>query len=154
MTYQIVSERKLRNSSSIKGPDDVFYLLRKYAYSKQEQFILVTLDASHRPIRIILLGIGTINRAIVHPREVFHYALKDLAMAVLICHNHPSGLLSPSYEDLNITKRLIEAGEIMGIPIIDHLIINKKTYFSFKKENIIESDNKYNENTDKEIRSK
>jgi DNA repair protein RadC len=143
MTYQIVSERKVRNASQIKNPDDIFNLLKRYAASKQEQIILITLNASHVPIRIILLSIGTVNRALVHMRDIFYYAIKDMAVAIMLCHNHPSGTLVPSREDIDITKSAVDTGNIMGIPVIEHLIINKKDYFSFKREGIINSDNKY-----------
>jgi DNA repair protein RadC len=143
MTYQIISERKVRNASQIKNPDDIFNLLKRYAASKQEQIILITLNASHIPIRIILLSIGTVNHALVHVRDIFYYAIKDMAVAIMLCHNHPSGKIIPSRDDLDLTKSVVDTGNIMRIPVIDHLIINKKNYFSFKCEGIINSNHKY-----------
>jgi DNA repair protein RadC len=143
MTYQIISERTLRNPCTIESPEDSFQLLKRYANSKQEQFIIITLDNDHTPLRIIILSIGTVNRTLTHCREIFYHAIKDLSTAIILCHNHPAGSLIPSKEDFEFTAKAIEASKIIGISILDHLIINKKKYFSFLEEDIITKDHDY-----------
>ncbi len=111
---------------------DVFPLLRHYADRKQEQFICVSLNGAHEVIAIRVVSIGILNKTIVHPREVYADPLSDRAAAIIICHNHPSGQLEPSEEDRSITRRLYEAGELLGITLLDHLIISPRGgYFSF-----------------------
>ncbi|AEF85471.1 DNA repair protein RadC [Treponema primitia ZAS-2] len=133
MLYEIVSERKVTYTTIIKNPDDMYKLVKRYAQAKKEQFIVVTLNTAHEPLSVRIVSTGTINRAIIHPREVFYPATQDLASAVILCHNHPSGSLKPSCGDKVMTNRLIAAGQIMGIHILDHLIIGKSGYFSFRE---------------------
>lgn len=135
MKYQIVSERTSSYSSKISSPSDVYPLLTKYHRKKQEHFLVLTLDGSHNVIRINIATIGILNRAIVHPREIFITAIKDNSASIIIAHNHPSGNLEPSREDREITKRLCKAGEILGIEVLDHVIISKKGYYSFLEDN-------------------
>lgn len=134
MTYQIVSERKLRKIFKIKHSDNVFNLIKPYAKAKQEQFILVTLNGAHNVISISIISIGIVNKTIVHQREVFCKAITDRASAIIICHNHPSGALIPSEEDKQITIDIFKAGEIIGIPLIDHIIFSKEGYISLKQK--------------------
>jgi DNA repair protein RadC len=136
MTYQIISERKIRNPGKIKTPEDVYSIVKRYTEAKQEHFIVVTLNAVHEPISVCITGIGTVSKTIVHPREVFIKAILDRATAIIICHNHPSGSIMPSSEDIEITTRLFEAGKIMGIRVIDHLIISKTGYCSMLREGV------------------
>ncbi|GHV82112.1 hypothetical protein AGMMS49991_06700 [Spirochaetia bacterium] len=132
MLYEIVSERKVTYNAKIKTPEDVYDLLKRYANAKKEQFIVVTVNGNHEPLSIRLVSTGLINKTIVHPREVFYPAVQDLATAVILCHNHPSDDLEPSAKDKGITKVLIAAGTIMGIHVLDHLIIGKSGYYSFR----------------------
>jgi DNA repair protein RadC len=83
------------------------------------------------------ISIGTLNSSLVHPREVFEPALSFHAASIIIAHNHPSGELEPSSEDREITKRLIQAGKIIGIDIIDHIILTKNSYLSFQQKNLL-----------------
>ncbi len=83
------------------------------------------------------ISVGTLNASLVHPREVFKKAIKDNVAQIIIAHNHPSGDSKPSEEDISTTKRLIEAGKLVGISIIDHLIITSSGYFSFKENGIV-----------------
>ncbi|HNY17895.1 MAG TPA: DNA repair protein RadC [Treponemataceae bacterium] len=111
---------------------DVFPLVQHYADRKQEQFISVSLNGAHEVLAIRVVSVGILNKTIVHPREVFGDPLSDRAAAVIVCHNHPSGQLEPSEEDRNITRRLYEAGELLGITLLDHLILSPRGgYFSF-----------------------
>ena len=135
MKYQIVSERTSKYSYKISSPSDVYPVLKKYHRKKQEHFLVLTLDGSHKVIRANIATIGIVNRAIIHPREVFLPAIKDNACSVVIAHNHPSGNLEPSREDREITERLCQAGQILGIEVLDHVIISKDGYYSFLEEN-------------------
>jgi DNA repair protein RadC len=134
VTYEIISERKIRNPKMIGNPEDIYALVKRYAGKRQEHFIVITLDGSHRPISVSIAFMGLVNRTIVHPREVFVRAIRDMAAAVIVCHNHPSGQLAPSEEDIAVTRNLSEAGEVVGIRLLDHLIFTKKGCFSFRKE--------------------
>ena len=134
MTYQFVSERRLKREVIIKSPVEVYTLVKRYAAEKKEHFILLTLNGSHSVISVSIVSIGLVNKTIVHPREVYYRAISDMASAIIVCHNHPSGSLIPSEEDRLITKRLYEAGELIGIPLLDHVIFTKTGYSSMKKQ--------------------
>jgi DNA repair protein RadC len=143
LTYEIVSTRKVKDAQKIQNPEGILALLQKYRNKKQEYFIVVTLDVSRKPVRVCIVSIGTIDKTVVHPREIFCHAVKDLAKAVIICHNHPSGNAVPSPEDKEITGRICGAGEILGIPVLDHIIICKDDYYSFRKSGFIDENGKY-----------
>lgn len=99
---------------------------------KQEQFICVSLNGAHEILAIRVVSVGTLTHTLVHPREVFADSLADRAAAVILAHNHPSGALAPSAEDLNLTKRLCEAGRLLGIEVLDHIILSPNgEYMSF-----------------------
>jgi DNA repair protein RadC len=134
MTYQIISERKFKGDSKIVNPVEAYRLVKRYAFSKQEQFILLTLNGAHNVISVSIISIGTVNRALVHPREIFAKAVTDRASAIIICRNHPSGSLLPSGEDKQVTQEIFKAGEVLGIPLLDHIIFTKKGFTSLKKE--------------------
>jgi DNA repair protein RadC len=138
MIYQMVSERHAP-SYRIASPRDVFGALARYANARCERFIVLTLDAAHQLIASRIVSIGLVNRTVVHPREVFFTAIKDNAVAIIVAHNHPSGKLDPSPEDLEITRRLREAGETLGISLLDHVIFHKKSgFFSFVEHGLLE----------------
>jgi DNA repair protein RadC len=137
MIYEIVSERKSKATVIAKHPEEIYQAVKRYAKSAQEQFIVVTLNTAHEIISVSIVSVGTINKTIVHARDVFHHAITDMAAAIVVCHNHPSGVLLPSVEDKTITQKLFAAGEIIGIPLIDHIIFNKKSFFSFKAEKLL-----------------
>jgi len=102
---------------------------------KKEYFLALTLDSGSRPIVARVIHIGTLNQSLVHPREVFRDAITDGAAAVIVAHNHPSGNTSPSQNDDRVTRRLREAGELLGIELLDHLIITPDDgYYSYSEE--------------------
>jgi len=103
----------------------------------REHFMVIYLNARNEMIFKKPMFIGTLNANLVHPREIFNEALKQNAASVILVHNHPSGDCEPSEDDLTITKRLIEAGKIMGIDVLDHIIITKTKIFSFKENRLI-----------------
>jgi DNA repair protein RadC len=122
----------------VTSPQDIAnYLMEDMRYLKKEYFKIIILDTKNKVLDVCTISIGSLNSSIVHPREVFHEAVKKSAASILLVHNHPSGETQPSREDISITKRLIEAGELMGIKVLDHIIIGDGVYLSFKEENII-----------------
>ena len=131
--FYVESEKPL-----IKTPRDLLPLLKDYAEKKQEHFLTVTLDGSRRVINVHLNFIGTLNYAPLHPREVFAAACTDRAASIIVAHNHPSGTLTPSDKDKIATKQLREAGFMMGIELLDHIIFTKGGgFFSFAGNGIL-----------------
>lgn len=106
------------------------YLLPQYGAATVEQFGIVMLDTRHRVIRIRIVSVGSLDSTVVHPREVFREAASASAAAIVLFHNHPSGDPTPSPDDLALTTRMVNAGSIMGIDVIDHLILADQRYFS------------------------
>lgn len=106
------------------------YLLPQYGAGAVEQFGIVMLDTKHRVIRIKIVSSGSLDSTVVHPREVFREATSAAAAAIVLFHNHPSGDPSPSTDDLVLTTRMVNAGDIMGIDVVDHLILADQKYFS------------------------
>lgn len=124
--------------TKIASPSDIVELLsEEMSYLKQEYFKVVLMDTKNKVIKIENISIGTLNASLVHPREVFVKAVKQHASSMVLVHNHPSGDPEPSSEDKSLTKRLISAGEILGIPVLDHVIIAKEGYVSFKECGLI-----------------
>jgi DNA repair protein RadC len=114
----------------IRTPSDVYPLIRHYASRMQEHLLAISLNGAQEVLSINVCSIGLVNRTIVHPREVFSEALAQRASAIIVAHNHPSGVLEPSMEDREVTRRLKKAGDILGIPIIDHLIFSEDGFIS------------------------
>lgn len=127
-----------QNKNYIKSPDDVKNMvMEEMRYFDREHFRAIYLDRKGGLITMEDISIGGLHSSIVHPREVFKIAVKNSAASIILVHNHPSGDPSPSNEDIEITKRLIEAGDLMGIPILDHIIIGDNIYTSLKAKNLI-----------------
>lgn len=122
----------------IKNPWDIYkYYLESLRYEYKEIFKVVLLNTKNEIITDIDISIGTLNSSLVHPREVFREAIRRSSNKMILLHNHPSGNAQPSKEDKNVTKRLKECGELIGIEIIDHIIIGDGIYFSFKENLMI-----------------
>jgi len=122
----------------IKDPQSVIKAIRASIKDKaKEHFKLILLNTRNKIIGISTVSIGTLNTSIVHPREVFKEAIIHNAMSVVLAHNHPSGDPDPSEDDLTITRRLVEAGKILGVEVIDHIIISKNGFFSFKDKGLM-----------------
>ena len=112
-------------------------ILIDYCLKKEEYFILLILNNKGRVKKKIEISKGTINQCLVHPREVFHYAIKYQATSIIVAHNHPGGDPKPSYEDDSITRRLKEVSTITGINLLDHVIVGKEGYYSYSDESHI-----------------
>jgi DNA repair protein RadC len=121
----------------ISFPPDVLPLIRHYADRRQEHFICVSLNGANEVIATRVVSVGLVNKTQVHPREVFADPLTDRALAVIVAHNHPSGSLESSKEDIDITVQLKSAGEILGIRLLDHIIFNPKGYYSFLEKGLL-----------------
>ncbi len=118
----------------INSPDDVYRRLYPYMReNKRESFIEFCLDTKNQLIRETTISIGSLNANIVHPREVFRTALIESAAHIIVAHNHPTRDPTPSSEDIEITKKLVESGKIMGIDVLDHVIIGDGRHFSMKE---------------------
>ncbi|MBO4629713.1 MAG: DNA repair protein RadC [Treponema sp.] len=134
---ELGKRRTCHLGAHIKSPSDVIPFVNHYAMNGKEHFLAVTLNGGHNIIQIHVVSIGTTNSAFAHPREVFYEAIKENATAVIVCHNHPSGTVEPSEEDIYCTKKLVEASEIIGIPLLDHIIIDCSSYFSFMESGLL-----------------
>lgn len=118
-------------------PDDVWQELKDLRELKKEHFVVFYLDSRNQEIKREVISIGSLNVNFVHPREVFEPAVRNVAAQIILAHNHPAGNPEPSDDDFKITKRLVEAGKILGIEVIDHIIVTKSGFLSFKERNLI-----------------
>ena len=135
-----MTRTKLLLHEPVTSPRSYAPFLAKYGNKRVEHFIVTTLNGAHIPVHTYVVTIGLVNRTVVHPREVFWYAIKDMATAIVVAHNHPSGQLQPSPEDIDITHRLSEAGKIIGIQLLDHIILGKQNeYYSMVEHGLIET---------------
>lgn len=125
------------NLPLINSAKDAVAQLQELRTAKKEHFVVLYLNARNQLIYKEAISMGTLNANLVHPREVFEPAIKNLAAQIIIAHNHPSGDSESSIDDEAITKRLIESGKILGIEVIDHIVIAKDGFFSFKDKNLI-----------------
>ncbi len=127
-----------RQKLIIKTPEDVVTLLmEEMRHYKKEIFKIVLLNTKSQVIKYFDISVGSLNSSIVHPREVFSEAVKVSCSAVIFAHNHPSGDPEPSREDIETTKRLVDAGNILGIKVFDHIIIGDNSYISLKEKGIM-----------------
>jgi DNA repair protein RadC len=125
------ARRRIRpHGTKIAFPPDVYPLIRHIADRRQEHFLGISLNGANEVIAIRTVSVGLVNRALVHPREVYADPITDRAAAVIVAHNHPSGNLAPSPDDLAVTRQLQAAGQTLGIQLLDHLIFNQTTYYS------------------------
>ncbi len=129
--------RSMHLKVRVQGPSDILPFVRNYAMSNKEHFLAITLNGSHEIIQIHVVSVGTLTRTLIHPREIFMEAIKESASAMIICHNHPSGNCEPSDEDIAATEALLEASNILGISILDHIIIDCENYYSFKENSLL-----------------
>jgi DNA repair protein RadC len=122
----------------VTSPGDIVELIKsKIINYSREQFLVVSFDTRNRILGTDSISTGTLTASLVHPRETFESAIRKHAASIIISHNHPSGDTEPSEEDMKITKRLSEAGKVMGIEVLDHIIVTKNGYFSFKEKGMI-----------------
>ena len=135
--FELARRYLIKDAVKVTGAQDVMPLLADIADKKQEHFVCISLNGAHELIEKRIVTIGLVDRSPVHPREVYADVISDRAAAVIFAHNHPSGDLKPSNSDLKIHEQLTEAGKILGIRILDHLIVSKKGYYSFQEAGLI-----------------
>jgi len=123
---------------AIACPRHVQEYARTYAAAQKEHFLAVHLNTRHVPTSLEVVSIGTLSTSLVHPREVFRTAIAEGTASLILVHNHPSGDPSPSPDDIEITTRLIKVGELVGIEVLDHVILARERYFSFREEGFLE----------------
>jgi len=129
-----IARSKLPETVKITCPQDVADLLmEEMRHYREEQFVCLFLNTKNHVIGRQTLSIGSLNASIVHPREVFKAAIRRSSASILCAHNHPSGDPTPSAEDLQLTKRLAEAGQLLGIELLDHLVIGDSSFISLKE---------------------
>lgn len=143
MVIRELSKRLLREGSReysrVRGPEDAAaYLMPILRYEVKENFVVLLLNMQNKIIGHRVVSIGSLNASIVHPREVFKEAIKVSAASIIVAHNHPSGDPTPSREDVAVTKRLVKAGNVMDINVLDHIIIGDSKYLSMKEKGHME----------------
>jgi len=121
----------------ISTPKDAADEVTNIRKNKKENFVVLYLNARNQVIHKETISIGTLNASVVHPREVFQPAITKSAASIILAHNHPSGDTTPSDDDIELTKRIIKAGEIMGIEVLDHVIVSEKSHLSMKDKGLM-----------------
>lgn len=138
LSRRILSQSKWFSDQKVTSPQDIadifIPLLRD---DNKERFIVVCLNSSNKIIKHETISIGNLNSSVVHPREIFKVAIDNSSASIILIHNHPSGNPEPSNEDISITKKIVESGKILDIPVFDHLIIAGETYTSFVEKRLI-----------------
>lgn len=130
---EIYQKRKIEKSLKLDSPDKIYQYLKEKIGKQQKEFFVVLFFDTQNNLIVDDVSVGTLNASLVHPREVFNKAIRYNASHVVVSHNHPSGDHEPSKEDMETTKRLIEAGRIIGISLIDHIIVSKNGYTSLRR---------------------
>jgi len=137
LTSRLEGYQDSGKKETVKTPEDVVSLVRgRLKNKKKEYFLALLLDTRNQLIRAAEISIGSLDSSVVHPREVFKEAVAASAASVIFAHNHPSGDPAASEDDINLTKRLAQAGEIMGIDVLDHVIVGDQKFLSLKREGL------------------
>lgn len=139
VTVKLVKEKSaLYESNVVRSPEDGAKVFQQYLEgADREHFVVACLDTKNKIVNVTTAHIGSLNASVVHPREVFKTAILSNAASIIVCHNHPSGNVTPSSEDVQVTGRLIEAGKVIGIEVLDHIIIGDDDYLSLKEKGYI-----------------
>ena len=136
-SFEFARRRLLKESIFIQKAEDVLPIISYIADKKQEYFLCISLNGANEVIGNRVVTVGLLNTNQVHPREVFVDAISDRAASIIVAHNHPSGILEPSREDIIVTKRLKESGKLLGIELLDHVIFTSEGYYSLKDAGIM-----------------
>jgi DNA repair protein RadC len=133
-----IGSQKWEIGQPLRSSEDVFHHFREYlGKEKRELFYVVLLNNKNRKIREVKISEGSLTASLVHPREVYNPVIRESAAAVIFVHNHPSGDPAPSPEDIDLTKRLKEVGEVVGVRVLDHVVIGYDRYFSFSDRGML-----------------
>jgi DNA repair protein RadC len=137
LSNRIIKSKTDKLSELNYAKDVANIIIAKASTWNKEKLVVFLLNSRNKLINKKVVSVGTLNSNLIHPREIFSYAIENSAASIIISHNHPSGNLEPSSEDIIVTKELIKAGDIIGIPLLDHIIIANYNYYSMKDEGII-----------------
>ncbi|MGB5288093.1 MAG: DNA repair protein RadC [Ignavibacteriaceae bacterium] len=138
LSRRILSQSKWFSNRKITSPQDIADIFIPILRDEiKEKFIVVCLNSANKVIKYETISIGNLNSSVVHPREIFKVAIDNSSAGIILIHNHPSGNPEPSNEDLRITKKIVESGKILDIPVFDHLIIAGETYTSFVEKRLL-----------------
>ncbi len=138
LSRRIQMQSKWLSNKKITSPQDVADIFIPLIKDEaKEQFIVVCLNSANKIIKHEIISIGNLNSSVVHPREIFKVAIENNSASIILMHNHPSGNPEPSNEDISITKKIVESGKIMDIPVFDHIIIAGNTFTSFVEKRLI-----------------
>jgi len=141
VSIRLVEDQPLMSNTPIQKPEDAVELLGDYLRGFDREVVcVINLRTDGKPASCNFVSMGAVNECIAHPREIFKSAILSNATSMILLHSHPSGNLQPSKEDTNITDRLLKLSEILGIPLVDHIIVGGKneSYFSFKEKGILD----------------
>ena len=133
---RVLNQRPGHGYEPITSPADVLPEIRFIRDLKKENFVAIFLNARNQVVKTDTISMGSLNASLVHPREVFAPAVGISAASVILAHNHPSGDVTPSKEDISLTKRMVQAGQVMGIEVVDHLIVASDKFLSMKEANV------------------
>ncbi|MCH7972860.1 MAG: DNA repair protein RadC [Bacteroidetes bacterium] len=138
LSRRIQSQKKWFSDKKITSPSDVAEIFIPLLRDElKEKFLLINLNSANKIINYDIISIGNLNSSVVHPREVFKSAIENSAASIILMHNHPSGNCTPSEEDKKLTKKLVESGKLLDIPVFDHIIIAGNSYTSFVEKKLI-----------------
>jgi DNA repair protein RadC len=138
LSKRLEGDASERQKPMVKSPEDVVKIVKSQLKGKKkEHFLVLCLDTRNRVINCKPVSMGSLDTSIVHPREAFKEAVSSCAASVIFVHNHPSGDPEPSKEDVELTKRLVKAGEIIGIDVLDHIVVCDRSYLSLKAKNLL-----------------
>ena len=138
LTRRIESQQKWLSSKKISSPNDIANIFIPLLRDKtKEEFIVICLNSANKIINYETITIGLLNSSLVHPREVFKVAIENNSANIVLVHNHPSGNSDPSEEDIAITKKMVDAGKIIGITVFDHIIIGQNSFSSLVEKRLI-----------------
>ncbi|MFZ5650268.1 MAG: JAB domain-containing protein [Bacillota bacterium] len=139
ITLKVVRESSLLyKPRKIQGPEDAFELIRSFLEdADREMFTVIYLNTKNEPTAIHTVSVGTLNSSLVHPREVFKAAVLVNAASLILAHNHPSNDVQPSREDIEITRKLVDAGNILGVQVLDHIVVGSGRFRSMKNAGIL-----------------
>jgi DNA repair protein RadC len=138
LSRRILSQSKWFSLQKVTSPQDIADIFIPILRDEvKEKFIVVCLNSANRIIKQEIISVGNLNSSVVHPREIFKVAIDNSSASVILIHNHPSGNPEPSNEDIQITKKIVESGKILDIPVFDHLIIAGETFTSFVEKRLI-----------------
>lgn len=136
--FELARRHLIKTSSKVSGAKDVLPFLNDIENKQQEYFVCISLNGANEIIEKRIVTVGLLDKSQVHPREVFADVITDRAASVIFAHNHPSGELKPSNNDLRIHEQLTEAAKILGIKVLDHIIVSKRGFYSFQENGLIQ----------------